>query len=497
MLVLSILQPNAERRRVTVRHTPAHIGRTTGSIRLPDSRVSRLHAALRFGEAGWVVEDLGSRHGTYVNDRRIKAVTALAAGDVLRIGRIELAVEQIDAEQRPEGTQEMSRAPRLRLYARWRDAEGRPVRRVLSAHGPEPLGRDAPTLPIEARHVRGEHAWVRPTDQAWTIEPASPVAPVVVNGGSIALPTPLAEGDRVTIGRASILVLEATAVADAGADDTAADLVFEPDGASDASSTGLRLDDAIAAVVGGDEDPEADGPEAADPGTASTIETVTEPPERRPDAPTASTAPTSPAVPITDEAQTEVEIDDAAEPVAADEPASAAPPAVDRATAAIDELAALIGADETTAPAAAEPSPRPPKAEAAPPSADADSAGPPPADDDRSEPREAAQDRPSQPPPSPAPTDEKPRAASRQVAPASPSRPTTPVVGRPLKPPAPGVEDAVVQHLGMIFHPSRGPAKGSESGGETDDAVDAPGEDQPQPPKPSRGLIGRLVKRRK
>ena len=55
--------------------------------------VSRLHCRLTATDDGLEVVDLSSTNGTYVNDKRIKQAT-LAAGDRLRVGRVELTVER-------------------------------------------------------------------------------------------------------------------------------------------------------------------------------------------------------------------------------------------------------------------------------------------------------------------------------------------------------------------------------------------------------------------
>jgi pSer/pThr/pTyr-binding forkhead associated (FHA) protein len=58
--------------------------------------VSRIHCRLTASGRGDLhVEDLGSTNGTYVNDRRVRRA-ALASGDVLRVGRVELLVSHED-----------------------------------------------------------------------------------------------------------------------------------------------------------------------------------------------------------------------------------------------------------------------------------------------------------------------------------------------------------------------------------------------------------------
>lgn len=55
------------------------------------SNASRRHAEFRFDAQGLSVRDLGSRNGTFVNDRRIETA-ALADGDEVRVGPARLIV---------------------------------------------------------------------------------------------------------------------------------------------------------------------------------------------------------------------------------------------------------------------------------------------------------------------------------------------------------------------------------------------------------------------
>jgi class 3 adenylate cyclase len=63
-------------------------GRTAGSeVVLPDDRVSRRHATIHAqGEGEYWLVDLGSRNGTYLNERRVVQPVRLRHGDLLRVG---------------------------------------------------------------------------------------------------------------------------------------------------------------------------------------------------------------------------------------------------------------------------------------------------------------------------------------------------------------------------------------------------------------------------
>ncbi len=71
------------------------IGRAPESnLVLDDDYVSTKHARISLGPTGYVLEDLGSTNGTYVNNERIAVPTSFGIGDTLRIGRTNLAVEK-------------------------------------------------------------------------------------------------------------------------------------------------------------------------------------------------------------------------------------------------------------------------------------------------------------------------------------------------------------------------------------------------------------------
>jgi pSer/pThr/pTyr-binding forkhead associated (FHA) protein len=59
-------------------------------IFLDDVTVSRRHAELARAAGGWVVRDVGSLNGTYVNRQRIEDEAPLTNGDEVQIGRFKL-----------------------------------------------------------------------------------------------------------------------------------------------------------------------------------------------------------------------------------------------------------------------------------------------------------------------------------------------------------------------------------------------------------------------
>ena len=66
-----MVDPNGHRKRVPVDPIPFLIGRQPENhLILRDSRVSRSHARIVVENGAYVLEDNGSRHGTFVNGKR-------------------------------------------------------------------------------------------------------------------------------------------------------------------------------------------------------------------------------------------------------------------------------------------------------------------------------------------------------------------------------------------------------------------------------------------
>jgi pSer/pThr/pTyr-binding forkhead associated (FHA) protein len=64
----------------------ATIGRQAGNdICIPEQHVSRQHAVINYRDGIFMITDLGSANGTFVNDRQLTEPFPLASGDVIRL----------------------------------------------------------------------------------------------------------------------------------------------------------------------------------------------------------------------------------------------------------------------------------------------------------------------------------------------------------------------------------------------------------------------------
>jgi len=108
MRKLTIEDDEGKQTSLPLAHDEYGIGRAdANAIRLTDRNVSRKHAVLVRNAQSWVVKDLESYNGTYVNGLRVAGDQHVAHGDVVQLGdyRLELidetAAQAIDANAQP------------------------------------------------------------------------------------------------------------------------------------------------------------------------------------------------------------------------------------------------------------------------------------------------------------------------------------------------------------------------------------------------------------
>jgi two-component system NtrC family sensor kinase len=88
MLTLLVLQGPDKGRRYELPDAPVLIGRESRQLPLTDNTVSRRHCELLPENGEWVLRDMGSANGTYINGSRVgEEAQQLKLGDQIRVGR--------------------------------------------------------------------------------------------------------------------------------------------------------------------------------------------------------------------------------------------------------------------------------------------------------------------------------------------------------------------------------------------------------------------------
>ncbi len=76
----------------------AVVGRSDySSVLIPHPSVSRVHASITQRDGMLFIQDLGSKHGTFVNERQVgETPVPIHVGDHIRIGMVDCKVETSD-----------------------------------------------------------------------------------------------------------------------------------------------------------------------------------------------------------------------------------------------------------------------------------------------------------------------------------------------------------------------------------------------------------------
>src|SRR5689334_8668448 len=84
---LDVLLASGQRTRIPIDPLPFKIGRGPDNhLIVRDSRASRAHARILIEGETYVIEDLKSRHGVWLNGRRVERRAVLKTGDSVHFG---------------------------------------------------------------------------------------------------------------------------------------------------------------------------------------------------------------------------------------------------------------------------------------------------------------------------------------------------------------------------------------------------------------------------
>ncbi|HET9709862.1 MAG TPA: FHA domain-containing protein [Gemmatimonadales bacterium] len=217
-----------------VRDAVATLGRdpaATVTFSGDDARVvSTRHAELRHQDGGWVLVDLESRNGSYLNGRRVQGQAPLAAGDEIRLGEtgprltVVATNDVVGATVAELPAYDLFKQPSAATAPPARPPEARPYGITLIATA---TGKRFEAKGTRIRLGRGKECEIRPVEGAegvvsrvhaeLTVGPSGGLSlrdvgsknGTFLNGDRIQDPMPVRLGDRITLGPGGpVLVVE-------------------------------------------------------------------------------------------------------------------------------------------------------------------------------------------------------------------------------------------------------------------------------------------------
>jgi pSer/pThr/pTyr-binding forkhead associated (FHA) protein len=195
----------------------ASIGRSEkNDIQIAERHVSRQHAVITFRDGVFMIADMGSANGTFVNDRRLIEPFPLTHGDVIRLYVPVLDFSAIVTEEE----QEKARTTGTLIVAS--QGAGQPKLVVTSSkavsEGTEyPLNKEAITIgratqdtpwdiAFDDRAISRPHCRFSRKPEGWTVMDLGSANGTRVNGADVtAEPRLLKDGDVVSVGETMLL----------------------------------------------------------------------------------------------------------------------------------------------------------------------------------------------------------------------------------------------------------------------------------------------------
>lgn len=206
------------------------IGRDAASdFQMDVDVVSRQHARITFTAGGYVIEDLGSRNGTFVNEQRIQTAHILKNGDLIALGTdVEMRVvfpvpEKIEGERTISIQDDMNNVTMSLIPPDASDQtivsqqiplpEAIPPRLVINESGKDPkfitltadrvkIGRyEDNDVVLDNRFVSRHHAELEKRGQDYYLIPSSNFSnSLLLDGQPVMAPTRLSNGAKIRLG---------------------------------------------------------------------------------------------------------------------------------------------------------------------------------------------------------------------------------------------------------------------------------------------------------
>src|SRR5262245_15150167 len=137
MFTIIIQEKGGEQRRMVFNKPEVTIGRVQGNdIVLPKGNVSKRHARIVLKDGKFIIVDLKSTNGTYVNGRKITSPLVVKDSDKIYIGDFIVGVDEA-ANAEGDGPSELTTSPPAERLGSIADA--RPPRPTEAAPQPMPM----------------------------------------------------------------------------------------------------------------------------------------------------------------------------------------------------------------------------------------------------------------------------------------------------------------------------------------------------------------------
>ena len=206
---------NDKREFVLMEGATASVGRaSTNDICIPERHVSRQHAVIAFRDGIFMISDLGSANGTFVNDQRLTNPFPLAHGDIIRLYVPTLIFSAIVTEEDESKARETGT-----LIAA---AVGQGTAHLLVTAGPQegtdiPLSQTTMTvgrlttdskwdIALQDRAISRPHCKFEFTTEGWTVVDLNSANGTQVNGAALtSTPHMLKDGDVLAMGETTLL----------------------------------------------------------------------------------------------------------------------------------------------------------------------------------------------------------------------------------------------------------------------------------------------------
>lgn len=193
----------------------ATIGRQAGNdVCIPEQHVSRQHAVITYRDGIFMIDDLGSANGTFVNDQRLVESFPLASGDVIRlyVPVLHFSAAVTEADQR--NAEEMGtlitatiNTGKGKLIITTGPQEGTTIPLLLNT---VTIGRATSKatweIGLQDPSVSRPHARLQLVDNTWVVHDLGSANGTLVNDTLVMEKgRPLRDGDRITLGATILL----------------------------------------------------------------------------------------------------------------------------------------------------------------------------------------------------------------------------------------------------------------------------------------------------